>query len=884
MWKIVRVLGGYLASRIIVAFKSGESDPLGQSLGRTIKSFLGIKTKSIQTRRAYIIDAGLSSWEVEELENNLFVDPVTEYSVRDMDGDFDWVVEVCYKPGVTNPVSKTATNASNEILKGKIHGDDKVSTTTQYLISGTDRKDVERIAKELLANSVIENIRILSRDEISVKGIPILQYHIGDKERDMVKSCNLNVSDSKLLEISRNGVLALSLAEMKVVQKYARSKKFRKDRQRIGIDREFLDKVTDAELEVIAQTQSEHCRHKIFNGVIRYRGENGEKEVIKSLFKTYIKSPSLKMAKRYRWILSAFYDNAGIVDMGNGIVIADKIETHNAPSALDPYGGAITGILGVNRDVIGAGIGAKPLFNVFGYCFGNPFYSKELLGGILHPARIRNGVHKGVIDGGNQSGIPLVDGFEIFDDRYGFRPLVYCGTIGIMPKRINERPSVSKKARPGDLIVMVGGRIGKDGIHGATFSSAELDKASPVQAVQIGDSIMQKKVSDLIMEARDKGLYTCITDNGAGGLSSSVGEMARDSNGFKLDLKKAPLKYLGLEPWEILISESQERMTLAVERAKIDEFLGLAKLRGVEATVLGEFENTGKFFVTYGSNIVAYLDMDFLYDGFPEMELEAKWKSQINEEPRFGKPKDLNRSLEEMLARLNVCSKEYKLRQYDHEVKARSIVKPLVGRDRDVPSDATVSLLDYGGKEGLIVSHGINPFYSEIDTYHMVASAIDEAIRRIIAVGGKLPRDDQVMYGLDNFCWNLSSLDSEDAKYKLGQLVRANKALADYCTAFGLPCISGKDSMKNVWRMKVNSKGKKVEKVISISPTFLFSARAKIKDVGKAVTMDAKKEGDLVYIVGETYDELGASEYFSYMGEKLGRERLKFIGNKVPND
>ena len=616
-----------MASRIIVAFKKGEKDPLGRNLEKTISTFLGIKTKSVRTRRTYIIDADLDSKELELVKNNLFVDPVTECAVRDMDDGFDWLVEVRYKAGVTNPVSKTATEAANQILNGKLSREDSVSTAMQYLISGASREDVERIAKGLLSNPIIETVRILSSSEVKSNGVPITQYQIEGKEEPEIKAYDLMVSDQKLMEMSKKGVLSLSLAEMKIIKEYSQSKRFEDGRRKTGMDKKFWGKLTDVELEMIAQTQSEHCKHKIFNGIIKYTDENGKTETIDGLFKTYIRAPTERMMKGYPWIVSAFSDNAGIVDVGNGMVIADKIETHNAPSALEPYGGAITGILGVNRDVLGAGIGARPIFNVFGYCFGNPFYDKELVGGVLHPARIRNGVHRGVIDGGNQSGIALVDGFEIFDDRFGFRPLVYCGTIGIMPKTINGKPSEEKKADPGDLIVMVGGRIGKDGIHGATFSSAELDKASPVQAVQIGDSITQKKMIDFLIEASDKGLYKSITDNGAGGLSSSVGEMAKDTNGCRIDLKKAPLKYQGLAPWEILVSESQERMTVAVNTSKSKEFLNLAKKRGVEATILGNFENTGKFHATYGSKTVAYLDMKFLHEGFPKNSDEGNMES-----------------------------------------------------------------------------------------------------------------------------------------------------------------------------------------------------------------------------------------------------------------
>jgi len=382
-------------------------------------------------------------------------------------------------------------------------------------------------------------------------------------------------------------------------------------------------------------------------------------------------------------------------------------------------------------------------------------------------------------------------------------------------------------------MVMAGGRVGKDGIHGATFSSAELDKGSPVQAVQIGDSIGQRVLTDFELKARDRGLYVAETDNGAGGLSSSGGEMAKESNGCVIDLKKVPLKYPGLADWEVLVSESQERMTFAVRPDKIVEFLALATQMGVEATVIGTFTSTGKFDIRHGDRAVAFLDMKFLHEGFPRLNLIAKWENRINPEPNFGHPENLSNTLKEMLARPNIASKEKNLRRYDQGVKGLSIVKPLVGKGHDVPSDATISLLEYGSKEGLIMSQAVNPHYSDIDTYHMTASVIDEAIRRIIAVGGKLPSKDRPFYALDNFCWNLSDLESGEAQYRLAQLVRANKALAEYCTAFGVPCISGKDSMKNVWKVKSTADGKTTEHTIPIAPTLLFSTRAKMEDVSK---------------------------------------------------
>jgi phosphoribosylformylglycinamidine synthase len=451
----------------------------------------------------------------------------------------------------------------------------------------------------------------------------------------------------------------------------------------------------------------------------------------------------------------------------------------------------------------------------------------------------------------------------VFDERFLGKPLVYCGTGGIMPAVIQGKPTHTKEILAGDLVVMAGGRIGKDGIHGATFSSEELHEGSPVTAVQIGDPITQKKMTDFLLMARDRGLYRCITDNGAGGLSSSVGETARLSGGCEIDLKKAPLKYAGLNPWEILISESQERMTLAVSPDLVQEFLALAEKMDVEATVIGRYTDSGMFHVLYGDATVAYIEMDFLHDGVPQMQLQANWQPRIYPEPDFPEPADMGQSLKDMLGRLNICSKESVVRQYDHEVQGGSVVKPLVGVCNDGPSDAAVIRPILTSFEGVVVANGICPRYGDIDTYHMAACAIDEAIRNAIAVGGSL----DFMAGIDNFCWcdPVQSEKTPDGEYKLAQLVRANKALYDCTRAFGVPCISGKDSMKNDYNIG-NVK-------ISIPPTLLFSTMGRIDDARKAVTLDAKRPGDLVYIVGETYDELGGSEWYAMHG---------VIGNRVP--
>ena len=588
--------------------------------------------------------------------------------------------------------------------------------------------------------------------------------------------------------------------------------------------------------------------------------ENGREEWIDSLFKTYIKDATEKIAKDVDWLVSVFSDNAGIIRFNERYNVSYKVETHNSPSALDPYGGAITGIVGVNRDPMGTGMGCEMVCNTWGYCFGSPFYDGDLPEGLMHPRRIRDGVHQGVIDGGNQSGIPWTRGFERFDDRYLGKPLVYCGTVGRIPRLVGDRPSERKEILPGDAIVMCGGRIGKDGIHGATFSSEELRHESPAQAVQIGDPITQRKMYEFLMEARDLGLFRALTDNGAGGLSSSLGEMSRLSGGADLDVSKAPLKYEGLQPWEILLSEAQERMSLAVQPEKVDEFLALAKRRDVEATVLGKFTDSGAFVVRYGDKVVGRLEMEFLHDGCPEMTIEAKWTPPAIPAPKPARKGNRNRALLKLLGRLNVCSKEFKSRIYDGEVKGLSVIKPFVGVHADMPSDASVMRVEHGSNEGLILAEGINPFYSDLDTYHMMASVIDEAVRRVISVGGRLGQ----IAGLDNFCWPdpVLSEKTPDGPYKMAQLVRANKALYDVCTAFKVPPISGKDSMKND---SVRG-GRK----ISIPPTVLFSTIAKMDDVRRAVTMNFKKAGDLIYVIGLTKNELGASEYFRMLAEEQG--------------
>ncbi|HTP57386.1 MAG TPA: AIR synthase-related protein, partial [Spirochaetia bacterium] len=659
-----------------------------------------------------------------------------------------------------------------------------------------------------------------------------------------------------LMSLSRSRLLALSRAEMKAVQRYF----LREDVTRLRAQRGLPSAATDVELEMIAQTWSEHCKHKIFNATIVYR-EGGRPEIIHSLFRTCIRATTEEVAKKRRFLRSVFHDNSGVISFDRSTLVCFKVETHNSPSALDPYGGAITGIVGVNRDILGTGMGARPIFNTDVLCFGHPeTAAADVPSGLMHPRRVMEGVHRGIVDGGNQSGIPVVAGAFLFDDSFLGKPLVFCGTGGVLPARVRGRPGWVKGVAPGDLAVMVGGRVGKDGIHGATFSSEALSESSPTSAVQIGDPITQKKMIDMILEARDLGLYRGLTDNGAGGLSSSLGEMASLSGGVRIDLDKCPLKYQGLAPWEILVSESQERMSLAVPPAQVDQFLALASRRDVEATVVGEFTDTGMVDVTAGGKTVGLLELEFLHDGLPIMELQAEWKPVIPEEEPGPDLSQIHPFLSALLAHANVASKEQWVRQYDHEVLGKSVVKPFVGVHHDAPSDGGVLRVRPGSLRGITVTHGICPWYGDDDTYEMARCAVDEAVRAHVSLGG----DPDQMSALDNFCWPdpVEGPDTPDGKHKLAQLVRACRGLADACRGFELPLISGKDSMKNDARVA----GRK----ISIRPTLLVSLLGIIRDVRRAVTTDFKAPGDAIYVVGETRGELGGTCFQRIAGGKLG--------------
>ncbi len=847
--------------RIEIGLKDGVPDARGRGVIHRANGALKMDIAECRTRDVYKVVANIDEATAAVVQKS-FADPVVAESAMGRlpaPENFDWMLEVGFKPGVTDNVGRTARGALKDDVGRELDWEEQVYTCIQYFISGDlSREDVEHLGKDLLANTLIQTIAVFSKEEW-LAAEPDMSAPIFDDHPEIkVNVIELPDDDEALMKISSEGILSLSLEEMRTIRDHY----LRDDVKAHRAELDLPEWPTDIELECIAQTWSEHCSHKIFAGTVNYKDEEtGETETINSLYKTYVKASTKKIEESIDWLISVFTDNAGIVKFNEDIHLVYKVETHNSPSALDPYGGSMTGIVGVNRDPLGTGMGAALVSNVWGYCLGSPFYDKEIPEGLMHPRRIRDGVHEGVIDGGNQSGIPYSRGFECFDERFLGKPLVYCGTMGTIPVEVTGGPSERKEIEVGDWTVMCGGRIGKDGIHGATFSSEELRTESPAQAVQIGDPLTQRKLYEFLLEARDLGLFRCITDNGAGGISCSFGEMGKYSGGCECDLAGAPLKYEGLQPWEVLVSEAQERMTLAVQPEKRAEFEALAKQRDVDVAFMGKYNDSGYFTVKQDGKVIASLDMDFLYEtGCPTLVMPGVWNKPSIPAPVVEKQEDYSATLTKLMGDLNICSREYKSRIYDGEVKGLSVVKPYVGVNADVPSDATVMRVEYDNDRGAVLAEGINPWFSDIDTYDMTTSVIDEAVRRVIAVGGDMNR----IAILDNYCWPdpVESDKTPDGAYKMAQLVRSNKALYDLTTLYKTPAVSGKDSCKN----DSTRGGKK----ISIPPTLLVSSIGQIDDVNKAVTMPLKDAGDVIYVIGETKDELGASAYYRLLAEEQG--------------
>jgi phosphoribosylformylglycinamidine synthase len=849
-----------MVHRIEVGMKSDMRDPAGEHTREQLLEDLGIEVEDVRVIDVYTIQCDLDEQELEQVRTQLFTDPVIQKSTIDepLADEYQFLIEVGFLPGVTDNIGKSAALGVADVIGRPLGNGDGVYKSTQYAVRGlVGENECDSFTRDLLANELIQRWVIHTPEEIKSSSentgldLPVVT-DVSDTE---VHILDLDIVDADLLQMSKDNMYALELDEMKAIQSHYSNASTKSARTGLGLS----ESPTDIELEIIAQTWSEHCKHKIFAADIEYTASDGSTRKIDGLFRNYVKATTDQVGDKVDWLVSVFDDNAGIVKFNDKWNFALKAETHNSPSALDPYGGAITGIVGVNRDILGAGMGCRCIFNTDVFCVASPYYDGEIPARLFHPKRVLRGVHAGVKDGGNQSGIPNANGAIVFHERFLGKPLVFCGTGGLIPTHIDGSPTEDKEARPGDVIVMLGGKIGKDGIHGATFSSEELHEGSPATAVQIGDPITQKKMSDFIMEARDKNLYSSITDNGAGGLSSSVGEMAREPGGAAIHLDKAPLKYPGLAPWEIFLSEAQERMSLAVHPEKLDALLELAAHREVEASALGEFTDSGRLDCFYEGALIGSLDMKFLHEGVPTMQLKAKLDIAEPTAEVLPEKDDWTQDLLDVMSSLNVCSKEALVRMYDHEVQGASVLKQFQGDREDGPGDASVIKPDPDSDKGIAIACGITPKYSDLDAYRMMASAVDEAVRNLVCVGARLG----TIAGLDNFCWPdpVQSEKTPDGQHKLAQLVECCEALYDTCVAYDIPLISGKDSMKNDYKIG--------DTKISIPPTVLFTASAVIDDVTKTISMDAKNAGDRVYVLGETKYELGGSEYLA-LHDQLG--------------
>jgi phosphoribosylformylglycinamidine (FGAM) synthase-like enzyme/phosphoribosylformylglycinamidine (FGAM) synthase PurS component len=840
----------------------------------------------LRTAQLYRLTGNVTPIQVDQLRKQLLVDPVVQEAKYTRKANNSTIVDVFFLPGVTDTLAESVMAGARMLGITEI---DRVETGQRYIVDGRlSESEVRTIAEALFYNPVIQHYELHGawhRD--SMNRVLGTQLAVPDEEEEIdlgaiVRSLDaspvqhiplLEMTDAQLLTLSKEGLLALDLAEMRTIQQYYREQ-----------GREPMD----VELETLAQTWSEHCSHKTFKATIDYREVDMDdhilaEETIPNLLKHYLMRAT-DMVKQ-PWLISAFSDNAGIIRFTETHDVAFKVETHNHPSAIEPFGGANTGVGGVIRDVLG--VSAQPIACTDILCFGPlDTSSKTLLAGVLSPRRIASGVVNGVRDYGNKMGIPTVNGAVLYDEGYIYNPLVFCGCLGLLPHGSHPR-----NVQPGDRVVVLGGRTGRDGIHGATFSSGEMSSESNAQAgtaVQIGAPITEKKVADVIMQARDKGLYHAITDCGAGGFSSAIGEMGAET-GVRVELSDAPLKYQGLAPWEIWLSEAQERMVLAVPPNSLQTLLDICAIEEVEASVIGAFTDDHRLVVTSYGEVVADMDMTFLHDGRPDRRLEAVYTvapttrrgrltvptadlsaigttldaSEVEARADKSAVGTVNRPLqyaEILLALLRhptIASKEDVVRRYDHEVQGATVLKPLVGIAGNGPGDAAVlqpimDNLEEQTQAGIVLSNGVNPLYGTIDPYAMALNAVDEALRNLTAVGGEIERAAL----LDNFCWG-NPTDPE----QLGMLVRAVKGCYDAAVGFGTPFISGKDSLNNEYLANGERK--------PVIPTLLISAVGVIDDAAQTVDMSLKEAGNALYLVGMTRNELAGSHFAEVVSPEL---------------
>jgi len=793
---------------ISIFYKSGIFDPLAYDLEENLREF-HIRS-SIKSFQNYKIHCVLSKDQVKDICEEVLVDPVVQqYLIQENHFPFpatdqSFQVTIGFKKGV---MDATGLSVGHTI---KILGVDisKVKSSFSFIIkTNVNQDDLTKAIKQFLVNDLIHDFMIKEIDASELS--PPVDFSTVPLSA---------LSRTELIQLSNDKMLALNLEEMQRIQSYFSNN-----------NRE----PTDVELETLAQTWSEHCVHKTFKCLISYNSVN-----IDGLLKSYIMKATEEI--NAEWCINVFSDNAGIIQFNDEVGLAVKVETHNHPTALDPYGGAGTGSGGVFRDAMG--VGARPIVSMDCLFFGSlDTPNTDLPKGVMHPKRLLKGSVAGIRDYGNKMGIPTANGSIGFHENYLGNPLVFAGVVGLLPlERYVRNPN------PGDLIVLIGGRTGRDGIHGVTFASSTLTSESETiacSAVQIGNPLEQKRVLDGLIRARDHGkkpLYSAITDCGGGGLSSAVGEVGKNL-GAEVNLDKVPLKYEGLLPWEIWVSESQERMILAVPPPNIERLIEVFDLENCEATVIGKFTDTKKLVLTFNGNPVCNLEMDFLHNGIPKISRQAK-PIQIEEGyVDFPENENYTEDLMYLLSHPSIASKEWIIRQYDHEVQANTVIKPLQGYDGH--GDACVIKPLAESWQGFVVSNGFNPNYS-LNPRKMALSSIDEAIRNNICCGGR-------RYALlDNFSWG----NPEDEE-NLAALVEACQACYDSAVTLKIPFISGKDSLYNDFK---TDKGE----TITIPHTLLITCIGIIPDIRKAVTSDFKSDGNHLYLVGDTYREMGGSMFY----------------------
>jgi phosphoribosylformylglycinamidine synthase II len=847
--------------RIEVRTRPHLPDPRAHSVKRRAEA-LGFQINDVATAKVYLVEADLDHAALDRVLARLLADPVTEQANIGAAPapTAAQTIEVHPLPGVMDPTAQSVAQAIEELTGTQ----PLVSTGARFDLAGLSKDQAEQLARQVLANPVIHQISAGAwTPEALPKGH---QYALHVRSVPI-----LALNDDELTRLSRDAHLFLSLDEMRAVQA---------EFQRVGRD------PTDIELETLAQTWSEHCVHKTLKSTIRYMpgkapkgfrdpipwAEHPNHDVhedgsvtIHNLLKSTVAAATFELIEDgIDWTLSVFKDNSGIVALDNDHGVCIKVETHNHPSALEPYGGAATGAGGCIRDVMGTGLGAKPIANTDVFCVASPMLATTPPG-TLHPRRVLTDVVAGVRDYGNRMGIPTLNGAVAFDDRYVGNPLVFCGCIGLIPRHL-----IKGAARPGDRIIALGGRTGRDGIHGATFSSAELEEGHSDEfshAVQIGNAIEEKRLLDAILRARDARpeapLFSAITDCGAGGFSSAVGEMGGEL-GAEVHLDRAPLKYAGLSYTEVWISEAQERMVLAVPPENVPALQAICDEEHVELADLGHFgTQDAELILNYNGTEVGRLSMHFLHEGIPTPTREATWAPPITSPPPRLPASSTRSTTESLLALLShptIASKHWIIRQYDHEVQGNTVLKPLVGPGGRGPGDASVLEPIAGSSRGIAIGCGLatplgDPLVPGSDPFHMAIAAIDECIRNIVCVGGD-PTHTAI---LDNFCWP-SCAKPEN----LGSLVRAAEGCYAGAKAYRTPFVSGKDSLNNQLRYTDPETGQ--EKLIEIPPTLLITGLAQVRNVTRCVTMDAKKPGNLLVLVGVTQPHMAGSMYATLGG------------------